>query len=169
MTPLLSSLARCRRGAAAAEMVLVMPLLLIILFGSVELGTYFWSEHIVQKAVRDGARYAARQPVTSFACPAETVDGTAESRIKTITRTGLLTGGTTRLPGWDDTEVTVTVDCQTAPSGIYASGIYANLPGGGRTVTVAATVPYPSLFNNVGFSSVGLSLHAQSHAAVFGI
>ena len=48
-----------RRGAAAAEMALVTPLLLVILFGAVELGNYFYNEHIVVKAVRDGARFAA--------------------------------------------------------------------------------------------------------------
>jgi hypothetical protein len=151
-------------------MALVMPLLLVLLFGAVELGSYFWNEHIVQKAVREGARYAARQPVTGFLCPGATVDSDTEDRIKTVTRTGLVSGGTTRVRDWDDAEISITVECQATPSGIYADGIYKDLPGGARTVTVVAAVPYLSLFGAVGgFDPTGLQVRAQSHAAVFGI
>ena len=34
-------------GAAAAEMALVMPLLLIIMFGAMELGKFFLDQHVV--------------------------------------------------------------------------------------------------------------------------
>ena len=54
-------LAADRAGSAAAEMALVLPLLLVIMFGTFELGHFFYSEHIVQKAVRDAARYASRR------------------------------------------------------------------------------------------------------------
>ena len=40
-------------GAAAAEMALVMPLLLIIMFGAMELGKFFLDQHVVVKSVRD--------------------------------------------------------------------------------------------------------------------
>ncbi len=43
-------------GAAAAEMALVTPLLLIIMAGGLEVGNYFMDEHRLVKAVRDGAR-----------------------------------------------------------------------------------------------------------------
>ena len=58
---------RDRAGAAAAEMALVTPLLMIIMFGAMELGKYFLDEHVVAKAVRDGARYAARRSFTDYA------------------------------------------------------------------------------------------------------
>ena len=48
-------------------MALVMPLLLILMMGSVELGNYFYNEHKLVKSVRDGARYAARQAFTNYA------------------------------------------------------------------------------------------------------
>ena len=51
-------LARDVHAAAAAELALVLPLLLIIMFGSFEIGNYFLNEHILVKAVRDGARVA---------------------------------------------------------------------------------------------------------------
>ncbi|MFC7536361.1 TadE/TadG family type IV pilus assembly protein [Sphingomonas sp. GCM10030256] len=166
----LTSLLRCRRGSSAAEMALVMPLLTIILFGSVELGNYFWYQHVVQKGVRDGARYATREPVAAYTCPGGGVDSAAATRIKSVTRTGVLAGGTTRVPGWDDTEVTVSVDCQSGtPAGVYASGIYSGLPGGARKVTVSASVPYQSLWADMVYPAANIKLGAISQAAVFGI
>ena len=52
------------RGAAAAEMAMVLPLLLALMFGVTELGRYFWSEHVLLKGVwqcnrRDGGRVRA--------------------------------------------------------------------------------------------------------------
>ena len=55
-----------RSGSSAAEMALVTPLLLVLMFGTFELGYFFLSEHVVQKAVRDAARYAARLPMASY-------------------------------------------------------------------------------------------------------
>src|SRR5687768_3608606 len=74
-----------RSGAAAAEMALVAPLLVTIMFGSLEIGKYFWDEHLVVKAVRDGARYAARQNFATMPC-----NGTAtnETQIQNLVRYG---------------------------------------------------------------------------------
>ena len=58
-----SSLLIDQSGSAAAELALSLPLLLILMFGSFEVGNYFLSEHVVQKAVRDA--YAAH--LRSFA------------------------------------------------------------------------------------------------------
>jgi Flp pilus assembly protein TadG len=41
------TLASDTRGSAAAELMLVMPILLIIMMGAFELGNYFRSEHIL--------------------------------------------------------------------------------------------------------------------------
>src|SRR4051812_47391200 len=57
---------RCDRGSAAVEMALCVPLLLVLLCGSVELGNYLMDEHRLVKAVRDGARFAARQNLSYF-------------------------------------------------------------------------------------------------------
>src|SRR6476619_5757161 len=92
-------------GAAAAELALVLPLLLIILCGSFEIGNYFLDEHILVKAVRDGARFAARQDFSNY--PNGTCNGTSTSvgepvltDTRNVVRTGLLLGGTDRLPFW---------------------------------------------------------------------
>src|SRR5687767_10357822 len=88
------------RGSAAAELALVIPMLLILMVGTFELGNYFWNEHLVSKSVRDGVRYASRQPVTDFTCPGATIASTTETRIKEITRTGQPSGGLSRIPSW---------------------------------------------------------------------
>ena len=62
-----ASLLRDRRGAAAAEMALVTPLLLRPSCSArSSSGNYFYNEHILVKAVRDGARYAARQDFANY-------------------------------------------------------------------------------------------------------
>src|SRR5687767_4506400 len=88
-----------RAGTAAAEMALSLPLLLILLFGSFELGYYFLSEHVVQKAVRDAARYASRLPMSSYpSCdPVTGVTAAAREDIQKLARTGHPEGTTARL------------------------------------------------------------------------
>jgi len=168
MRRFLASLLICQRGAAAAEMALVTPLLIVLMFGSFELGNYFLSEHVVAKAVRDGARYASRRSFTDFTCP-NTVASDVVDKTRNITRTGqIASGGSARLVGWTTpTTVSVTVSCMAITGGNY-SGIYkgmSNVP----KVKVSATVPYSSLFNNLGFTSSTLNLVSESEATVQGI
>ena len=164
-------LASDRTGSAAAEMALVLPLMLLLLFGTFDLGYYFLSEHVVQKSVRDAARYAARLPMTSY--PACTPTPDAEAQIQRLARAGDPDGdwdndGTPdqRLHGWDaDDMTTVTLTCDT--TGTYA-GIYSDFPTGVPVVTVSAQVPYPTLFSTLGLGTATLTLNAQSQAAVAG-
>lgn len=165
------ALMRSNNGTAAAEMALVTPLLIILMFGAFELGNYFLSQHVVVKAVRDGVRYAARQALSNYDCAGLSVDDTIETNVQEITRTGVLSDGDARLYGWSDNDsVTVTVTCQDtvdADANVLYSGIYESLDQI-PIVTVTASVPYVSLFNNLGFTSVGISLNAESQAAVAG-
>jgi len=168
MMNLFSRIIACRRAAAAAEMALVTPLLIVLMFGSFELGNYFLSEHVVAKAVRDGARYAARRSFTDFTCP-NTVATDVVDKTRNLTRTGqIANGGSARLVGWTTaTTVSVTVSCTAITGGNY-SGIYkgmSNVP----KVKVSAIVPYTSLFNNLGFMSRSLNLVSESEATVQGI
>ena len=171
MTRVLASLLRCERAAAAVEMVLVMPILLILLFGSVELGNYFMAEHAVQKGVRDASRYAARLPLQLLLTDDTCVLGEDEvqDQIRRVARTGDPDdGGTPRLFMWDSNDtVVLTLDC---PDVTYSEdGLYSEFPIGAANINVAATVPYQPLFDYLPFvQGAGLQLNARSQAAVFG-
>ncbi len=52
------SLVRCRGGSTAAEFTMVLPLLLILIFGIIDGGRYMWTVNRAQKAVQVGARFA---------------------------------------------------------------------------------------------------------------
>lgn len=153
------------RASAATEMALVTPLLLLLLFGSFEIGNYFLSEHVVQKGVRDAARYASRLPISSY--PACNPTDPVRVQIQRLARTGAPDGTALRLRGWtNDAMTTVTLACDT--SGTH-TGIYTvyPFPDGVPTITVSASVPYQSLFGGIGFGSPSLTLNAGSHAAIF--
>lgn len=154
-------------GAAAVEMALVTPLLMTLMFGSFELGNYFLDNHIVAKAVRDGARFASRQGFGKYQCPASTVDNDTRDKIRNVTRTNQIdSGGNPRLGYWSSAStISVTVRCDTSGSyGSFYEGMAA-VP----VVTVTATVPYTSLFSSIGFNSSGLILVASSEAPVMGV
>ena len=164
MRKLISSLRTDCRAAAAAEMALISPFLAVLMFGSMEMGKYFLDAHIVQKAVRDGARFAARQSFTGMPC-----GGTAtnDSAIKNLVRTGTTaSGGTARLSYWtSNSTITIQIECDTTTT--YANkGLYTAVTGGARRVTVIAAVPYVSL---LGMNYGGTELNARSQSAVMGI
>jgi Flp pilus assembly protein TadG len=157
-------LARDTRGTAAAELALLLPLLVMLLMGTFEGGYFLWSEHQVVKGVRDGARYAARHDFSDFTCPA-TIDSTLVTEVKSLTRTGTADGtGTAAVPGWIDDDVTVSLSCDDTTT----SGIYAAL-GTAPRITVAASVAYPSLFGLLGFNTTGIHLNASAQSAVMGL
>jgi Flp pilus assembly protein TadG len=169
MVRALASLWQNRDGTAAAEMALVTPILLALTFSVFEIGNYFYSEHVVAKAVRDGARFASRSFALNADCatpPASVVTAT-----QTVTRTGQVSGGTTRLAGWtNDATVTVALACDTSANPYVANGIFKGQTGGVRVVTVTAAVPYTSLFGILGLAQGNaLTLNAQSQAPVMGI
>ena len=146
MTQDCSSIARNPSGSAAVEMALVLPFLLFLMFGAFDVGNYFLSEHVLNKAVRDAARYAARLSMVNYPSCTVPSGGTAEQQTQRIARFGDPSGtGTARLAGWtSDADTTVTISCDTDTSHTYVNkGIYADFPSGGEVpvITVSATVP----------------------------
>jgi len=57
---------RLRRGAAAVEAALVLPVVVVLLFGILEYGRYLMTLQVLTNAAREGAHYALThtQPVT---------------------------------------------------------------------------------------------------------
>jgi Flp pilus assembly protein TadG len=165
MIALLRGLARDESGAAAAELAFVTPFVLALMFGAVEIGNYFFQEHAVVTAVRDGARYAARQPFADYAgCTPST---TLITNTQNVTRTGqVASGGTPRLSYWTNAAtITVTASCV---NGTY-QGVYLNNSGSAPRVTVRAVIPYQSVLGTLGLANPTLEIRATQQAAVTGI
>lgn len=167
-------------AAASAEMVFVMPMLVILMFGSMELGNLFLTEHAVTKQVRDGARYASRLTLDAdYSCAAgddlSTIfeDGDAGEKIVNVTQTGSVDRTATgRFPDgfWTacatGEPVAVTIRCVDKDD---YGGIYAGLDGDIPIVSVSASVAYPSLFSTLGFNTTGMCVRAASEVAVAGL
>jgi Flp pilus assembly protein TadG len=171
------SFLRNERGAAAAEMALMLPLLVVMLFVTFEGGYFLWNEHKVVKGVRDGARYAGRMDFTKYTCPT-TVDAATETSIKNVTRTGFPTADNPNITGTDDPMiigwsntapgVTVTLSCVGSMGGLYAANSDT-----APIVTVSARVPYPDspltgLAAVLGFDT-NINLNAQAQSPVMGL
>jgi hypothetical protein len=148
------------RGAALVEFTLVFPLLLICLAGISELGFALHQQHIVQKAVRDAARYAARTNYALKSCPLSTQPEWTPMVTDTTTvalRGNLAASAPLLLPTWDGSrgiDVQVTEACfnpgSTTPVIFSTAGAGNDIP----VITVSASAPYAG----VGFLSViGLS------------
>jgi Flp pilus assembly protein TadG len=169
-------------------MALVTPLLLALLFGSVELGNFFLSEHALAKQVRDGARFAARLPLKdTYNCSADPTtvfaDADASTQIVNVTETGAVSG--TGFPRWtpaywnrtcgtETATVTVTIRCvpkadiDTEDNGF--TGLYTALDGDIPVAKVAGRVRYQSVLSALGFTgATNICLRADSEAAVQGI
>jgi hypothetical protein len=157
-----------RDGSAAVEMALAFPILLVLMFGAFDLGNYFLAAHVVDKAARDAARYAARLPLANYPSCTVPSGGVAEQQTQRVARFGDPSGtGDQRLAGWtSDTMTTVTIACDN--SSVYGTGgIYADFPNGAPVITVSATVPYTPL-TGFALGGLGLSASADVQAAVIG-
>jgi Flp pilus assembly protein TadG len=168
-------LIRNKSASAAVEMALSLPLLLLLICGSVEMGNYFMDEHRLIKAVRDGARYAARQDLTYFTGCSGTPGGTVATDTQNVVMTGLITGGDDLLPNRSTATIDVTiVGCSTSVNGTQLSGFYANVKNSSGTVVgapvvqVEASIPYTSVLHSLGFSHYNVTLNASQQAAVVG-
>lgn len=159
---------RDQTAAAATEFALILPMLIVVMFGGSEAANFVWTQHKLTEGVRDGVRYASRLNINRVCNGATSVLADPElSNIKRITRTGqIATGHKQTVPGWTDAQVSVVVACQAYVN----TGIYSNLDGAGPIVTVSAqNVAYPSLFERLGNIQRTVSLNAKASTAVIGI
>lgn len=157
-----------RKASAATEFALSLPMMLALLFGGMEAGHFFWTEHKLVKSVRDGARYATRLDVNSLCNGSTSIISTdLEDDIKNITVTGRIDGGgAPKVPGWTAADVQVTVGCEA----FVDTGIYTDLGAAGPLVTVSSgAVSYPSILNGLGVINDTVQISAESSAAVAGI
>jgi hypothetical protein len=160
-----------RSGTAAAEMAIILPLLLVLLYGGVEAGHFIWTQHKLTEAVRSGSRFAGRLQEVAMACDpdgaAADIDEATRGRIKLFTRTGQQDDPDAApfIPHWTDAQVQVSVACA-----FTDQGIYRQLGGNGPVVTVRASgVAYPSLFSSLGILDPQIRMTAEAHAPGTGL
>jgi Flp pilus assembly protein TadG len=108
------------RGANLVEMALVVPLLLLLLAGVLDIGRAFNNYIIITNASREGARWAARFPADQFGIEQATIDEAANSGVA-------LTSGNIAITGLNGTagnpiRVTVTYQFQTIMGGVLGVG-----------------------------------------------
>lgn len=179
------ALIRDDSGASAAEMVLVLPLLIILMFGPFEVGNLLLTEHALTKQVRDGARFAARMEINSaYSCGSVSsvfADSNAADEIINVTKTGAVSGsGNPRWVGYwgrncsgEAQTVTVSVRCvdkseiDTEDTG--KTGVYTALDGQIPVVKVSGAVEYLSLFDALGYTGANVCLRAESESPVAGV
>jgi Flp pilus assembly protein TadG len=145
------------RGASAVEFALVVPVLLLLVFGVISFGFVFAAQISLNTAARDASRVAVVQPLTG---PAKTC-----SEVATLARSATTTAGLSAAR----VGVTVTgptgTTCSmasgsTSVTGSGASQVCTGAAGGGQLVvalayTAQSPVPLPAL------SSVNLNANGR--------
>lgn len=119
------------RGTATVEFAITLPVLLLLMLATAELGRLISQYNTLTKAVRDGVRYAA-----STAANGSTglvyITPQIQTAVANLVVTGSVNGGTALLPGLSTSNVTVT----DAGNGyVSVSATYTYQP------IVAATLP----------------------------
>ena len=121
-----------QKGAVAVEFALILPVLVLLLFGIVEFSLLLFNKQILTNASREGARYGIVAG-NNAASIIDIVDAYSEDNLITF---GSATGPTTTVAGalgtfGNDLTVTVTYD--------YGFLIFPNLADwGSNTVTLTA-------------------------------
>jgi Flp pilus assembly protein TadG len=116
-------------GATAAEFALVLPAVLLMLFGIIDVGRYAWQLNEFEKATQMGARYAAVTNVASVALADPTLTWVGESNC----------GGSTCVAGVTiDQDGLGTITCTSA-----SCSLTGNFPG------TFATDVNPTAFANI--------------------
>ncbi len=162
-----------RRGIAGVEFAIVLPFLILMLFGIIEIGRALYHYHAVTKSVRDATRYLTRVGMTCGGAGtgplANYLDTAADETVaKNLAISGDVSTPTAAsdylLAHWTDTTtITGTVDCLINANqfaGVYSD--MANIP----VVTLTANVPFDFLWGTVFLSraSVTFSIsHTEVH------
>jgi len=130
------SLLRDSDGSALVEATIIIPVLLILVFGVFEFSALFWQQQLVSAGVRDAARYLARSVNPSASV--------AETAAENLAVTGSIFGGTPRAPGWSASDVSVSFKTIENSAGANARGSYRG-PDVIQIVTVSTSYTHSSL------------------------
>jgi len=136
---------RDNEGSALIETALILPVLIIFIFGVLEFSWLIYQRHMISTGISDAARYIARSTTPN--------DPTVKQDAKYLATTGAVDGTVLRVRGWKADDVDVSYSFISNPAG--NDGL-TGLRGGPaiETVTVSTTFTVPSLgfFDILGLS-----------------
>jgi Flp pilus assembly protein TadG len=151
---LFGSLRHNTDGSVLVEAAVVLPVMVPLVLGVLEFSWYFQKQQLVESGVRDAARYLARtaEDTTPPTDPCD--NATFVANAKSIAVTGVISGGTARVPGWTVGSVTIcptTFFDNSASTYLGPSKIYL--------ITVSTTFADPALgfFSALGLTTPNLS------------
>ena len=177
---------RAQRGNAGVEFALLLPILMLLLFGGIEIGRALHDYQVINEAVRDAARYMSRVPGVD--CQSEGV-GTGDflnvvgepfdaqqhkDRARALAMTGDVDTAPNLLGYWDyatqASSDTIRVDCIDNPPAVIRAfqGLYANddyVPH----VVLTANVPFTFLFGGLVTSDPTITITLSHNVAVIGL
>jgi len=139
-----------QKGAAMVEFAIVLPLLLLIVFGIIEFGIIFYDQQVITNASREGARYGIVSQ-TPRVTQAQIIQ-----RVKDYCFNNLITfGSTIRTPSdivttakitavfpVDDLRVTVRWNYQFLVLPAFASAFFGGSPDTGITLSATSLMKY---------------------------
>jgi hypothetical protein len=153
-------------GAALVEFTLTAPMLVLVAAGLAEFGLMLNQQQILEKSVRDAARYAARSSVAFKTCPLNAQPEWTQlvADAQNIALRGYISPSAPFLvPSWNNLSmVTVADSCAPAGTLVSPAGAGANIP----VITVSASVPYAGV-GFLGFLGVAPFNLTASHAQMW--
>lgn len=142
---------RGERGSAMVEMALSIVILLIMLFGIMEMSLVLYAYHYISEAAREGTRYAIvrGESCTGFAsaCPASSAD--IQSYVQNLA-----------YPGINSQQMTVTTAWSAYPAG-GACVPSANCKNPGNQVQVTVNYQYPLAIPFLQATTINMSSTSQ--------
>lgn len=103
------------RGQSLVELAISLPLLLLIMLGTIDLGRVFFDYIQLRNAVREGAAYAARNPTDSTGAKQRVTDHGVPS--DTTVNDPVCTGNCTTIDGVGTMTVTATHEFEPVTTG----------------------------------------------------
>lgn len=131
-----------QRGVAMVEFAIVLPVVLLIMFGVTELGSAMLRYNTLTKSVQDGARHAAAFAQLGTA-GSVLIDAALANEIRNLVIYGETQGGTTPLlDGLSAAEIEISVP---APGQVRVVATYPYVPGFGTNLPTFGLNRSPSL------------------------
>jgi Flp pilus assembly protein TadG len=159
MPAMLQQFARCRGGVAAAEFAIILPVLILLLLGTAEIGNALLIDRKVTRATQVIADLVAQEELVSTAQLDDIMQAADEIMRPLPTTSAIVLSSITRKVGETATKVGWSV---TKRGTAYTTGTPYELPSieleSGQGVIVAEiSFPYTALFPNIIFSDFTIS------------